>query len=160
MHKEYKPKVLTSAGIGKGYTDRPDSRNNKFKGEDTEETYRTGSGHKMSLPIYYRNKIYSEEEREKLWLKKLDEQVRWVGGEKIDISNGDEEYFRALNYYRQKSKNLGYGDDSKNWEQKQYENERRRLKQKERIERAEKRKEEKPSFGWGGLGEDKGETWG
>lgn len=159
-HKEYKPKVLTSAGIGKGYTERYDSETNKFKDVDTNEAYRTRTGHKMSLPIYYRNKIYTDDEREKLWLNRLDEQVRWVGGEKIDVSENDIAYWNAVEHYRQKNKRLGYGDDSKNWEQKRYENEQRRMKQKERIDRAEKRKEEKPSFGWGGLGEDKGETWG
>ena len=43
-------------------------------------------GHKQALPIYWRNKIYSEEEREKLWLQKLDKKERYVNGQKIDIS--------------------------------------------------------------------------
>ena len=57
-HKEYKPKILTSAGIGKGYFERNDYKNNSFKDKDTKEYYKTRSGHKMALPIYYRNKIY------------------------------------------------------------------------------------------------------
>ena len=85
-HKEYMPKMFTSAGIGKGYTERTDSKRNAFKGKETKEDYRCKTGAKVGLPIYYRNKIYTEEEREKLWLQKLDENIRWVDGVKIDIS--------------------------------------------------------------------------
>lgn len=134
-HKEYKPKVLTSAGIGKDYINREDAKGNKYKGTETVETYRSKTGHKMAMPIYYRNKIYSDEEREKLWLEKLDKQERWVCGERIDISRGDKEYWKALEYYRKKNARLGYGDDSKNWERKQYENDQRALKLKERIKK-------------------------
>ena len=42
------------------------------------------------MPIYYRNKIYSEEEREKLWIQKLNSNTRYILGEKIDISKGEE----------------------------------------------------------------------
>ena len=39
-HKEYNPTILCSAGIGAGYLNRKDSELNKFKGTDTNETYR------------------------------------------------------------------------------------------------------------------------
>ena len=35
-HKGYKPVILTSKGIGSGYTKRIDSKNNKFNGKDTK----------------------------------------------------------------------------------------------------------------------------
>jgi len=135
-HKEYNSKILCSPGIGKNYVDRYDSKLNKFNGNDTKETYTTKQGIKLALPIYYRNKIWTEEEREKLWIQKLDKNERWVCGEKVDVSNGDEEYYKILDYYRKKNKRLGYGDDSKNWELKRYENERRNLKTLERIKNA------------------------
>ena len=34
-------------------------------------SYRCKNGAKINLPIYYRNKIYTEEERELLWIQKL-----------------------------------------------------------------------------------------
>ena len=37
------------------------------------------------MPIYYRNKIYTEEEKEKLWLIKLDNEERWVENAKDEI---------------------------------------------------------------------------
>ena len=98
------------------------SKINKFKGKETNETYRTSTGHKISLPIYWRNKIYTEEEREKLWLQKLDKEERWVMGEKVKINNGYEDYDKIVKYYREKNIRLGYGTDEKNIELKEYEN--------------------------------------
>ena len=136
VHKEYKPKMYVSQGIGKGYLNRKDKNNNIYKeNEETDETYRTRKGLKLALPIYYRNKIYTEDEREKLWINKLDEKVRWVDGVKVDVSKDDKEYFKILKYKRLKNKRLGYGDDKKNWELKEYENKLRNLKRLERIKK-------------------------
>lgn len=136
IHKEYNSKILTSAGIGKKYLERPDAKNNKYKDKDTKETYTTRNGANIALPIYYRNHIYNEEEKEKLWLNKLDENVRYVCGVKIDISKEEETYYKTLEWYRMKNKRLGYGDNAKNWDLKRYENQRRNLKKLERIKSA------------------------
>lgn len=133
IHKEYQSKVLTSPGIGSNYMNRIDVKNNKYNHNGTIETYQTRQGIKLNLPIYYRNKIYNEEEREKLWLEKLDEEVRWVDGKKVDISQGDENYFEVLEIARAKSKRLGYGDNTINWERKMYENQKRNLIKKGKI---------------------------
>ena len=85
-HPNYNSKILTSAGIGKQYLNRIDHKRNKYNGTNTIETYQTKNGLKINLPIYYRNHIYTEEEREKLWLIKLDKEERWVCGEKVDVS--------------------------------------------------------------------------
>ena len=134
-HKEYNSKIFTSKGIGGNYMQRKDIERNAYNDEKTIETYKTRQGIELALPIYYRNKIYSDEEKELLWLQKLDEEVRYVDGVKVDISKGEEEYYKLLEVKRQKSKRLGYGDDSVNWELKRYENERRNLKKMERIEK-------------------------
>lgn len=134
-HKEYNSKIFTSKGIGKEYIHRPDAKRNIYKGEKTIETYKTREGIELALPIYYRNKIYSDEEKEKLWIQKLDKEERYVCGVKVDISNGEEEYYKLLEVKREKNKRLGYGDDEINWERKKYEQERRNLKRKERIKK-------------------------
>lgn len=143
-HKYYNPIVRCSPGMGKGYTKRADARNNSYKEKtdivQTNELYRFRTGVKVALPIYYRNKIYSERERELLWLEKLDQEVRYVDGIKIDISNGDEGYFSILATAREKNRRLGYGDDSIDWDRRRYERNRRKLKKLERIKRL-KRKE-------------------
>ena len=86
LHTQYKPITLCSSGIGKGYVNRLDFANNKFNGILTRETYSFRNGSKSNLPIYYRNKAYSDDERELLWLKKLDENIRYVDGEKISVN--------------------------------------------------------------------------
>lgn len=136
-HKEYKSKIFTSKGIGSEYINRQDSKRNKYQKEETIETYKTRTGLELGLPIYYRNKIYSEEEREKLWLIKLDKEERWVGGEKVKFKEGEEnkEFYDLLEIKRKINKRLGYGDDKKNWELERYEKQRRNLKRKERIQK-------------------------
>ena len=85
-HKGFKAVILTSAGIGKQYTENKHKTNkNKYQEDKTDETYRLPNGAKSALPIYYRNKIYTDEEKEKLWLNKLDKQERYVNGTKISI---------------------------------------------------------------------------
>lgn len=133
IHKEYQSKILTSAGIGKKYVNREDAKNNKYKGKKTKETYVTREGVKLGLPIYYRNKLYTDEERELLWLDKLDEKKRYVLGQEIDVSTDDQNYYKALKFAREKNKRLGYGDDSINWDRRRYENDIRNIKKMERL---------------------------
>lgn len=134
-HKEYNSKIYASKGIGGSYMERRDFSRNKYKGDKTIETYKTREGVEIALPIYYRNKRYSDEEKESLWLKKLDEEVRYVNGVKVSIKGGEEEYYKLLEQERKKNKRLGYGNDERNWELKKYENERRNLKKLERIKK-------------------------
>lgn len=134
-HKEYNSKMFVSPGIGSGYVKRRDYERNKFNDLKTCETYRTRQGIELALPIYYRNKLYNDEEKEMLWLQKLDKEERYVDGVKVDISKGEDEYYKLLKHKREKNKRLGYGDDAENWELKKYENERRNLKKLERLEK-------------------------
>lgn len=132
-HREYKSKILCSQGIGSGYLQRLESLRNKYNDIDTIEYYTTRRGIKLALPIYYRNKIYSDQEREKLWTNMLDREVRYVCGEEIDISKGEEGYERIRDYWRKRNIEMGYGTNEKNWNRKLYERRRRMLKQKERL---------------------------
>ena len=138
QHKLYKSIILTSPGIGRGYTKRMDANRNTYNGDETNETYRTRNGYKIALPIYYRNKIYTEEQREQLWLQKLDKEERWVCGEKVNISTieGLNQYFKLLEYHRGRNAQLGYGTDEKDWNREVYEREIRKIKQETRIQRA------------------------
>lgn len=120
-HKGYQPKILCSPGIGKGYEKGIDAGRNKFKKGATDETYRLPNGFKVNLPIYYRNKIYSEEEREKLWIEKLDRKKRYIRGQEIDVSTkaGWIEYLYALKYAQKRNTETGYGSDL--WIKEKYE---------------------------------------
>ena len=134
-HKEYNSKIYASKGIGRGYLERKDAQRNIYKTGETIETYKTREGIELALPIYYRNKLYSDDEKEKLWIEKLDKEERYVCGVKVDISEGEEKYYKLLENKRIINKRLGYGDDEVNWERKKYEQERRNIKRKERIEK-------------------------
>lgn len=138
IYKSYKSIILTSPGIGKNYMKNSDHKQNKFNGEKTVETYRTNTGHKIAMPIYWRNKIYTDDEREKLWMQRLDKQIRYVNGEKIDISKDEKAYYEILKWHQERNKKLGYGDGQKDWEREKYEIERRNLKNAERLENQKK----------------------
>lgn len=142
QHKYYKSIVLTSAGIGKGYMDRIDCKRNVFNHDKTIETYTDRSGAKLTLPKYYRNKIYTDEEREALWLYKLDKMKRYVLGIEIDISKDETEYINAVKSARQINKELGYGTSYHSEREKKYEEERRAIIQETRIKNAKTGRQE------------------
>jgi hypothetical protein len=128
-HPNYQPIILCSKGIGASYFNRDDFKRNLYNGSKTHSTYITSTGHEMALPHYYRNKIYSDSERELLWQQMLDNNIRYINGFKIDM-NKEPEYvfFDRLNLARELNNRLGYGDDSKNWDKINYENKLRKDK--------------------------------
>jgi hypothetical protein len=136
QHRYYKPAILTSPGIGANYIGTYNANRNKFNEEgDTIETYKTTSGHNIAMPTYWRNKIYNDDEREKLWLIMLDKNERWICGEKVDITKGSEDYFNILKYHRERNKQLGYGDNKKEWSRIEEEEARRIYLLKKRMEK-------------------------
>ena len=117
-HPLFRGKVLCSAGLGSGYTKRADSNNNKYQKGKTNETYRFRNGVKVNLPIYYRNKLYSEEEREKLFLDKLDKGIIWVMGQPVKADNY-KLYEKLLKEARDYTSKLLF-DKETEWEQRKY----------------------------------------
>lgn len=142
-HKNYKPIILTSAGIGKNYTNTYNSSLNIYNEIKTRDTYTTKDGYQIAMPIYWRNKIYTDEQKEKLWIQKLDRNERYVNGKKIDVSRNLIEYWQAVNHARKRNNELGYGSTEKNYDQITYEHELRKLKQAERSKHWDKKLAEK-----------------
>jgi len=138
IHPNYKPKVLTSPGIGKGYIKSEWRKQNDFKGDKTREYYTTSQGHKIALPKYYRNKIYTEEQREQLWINLIDKGERWVNGIKINVKDDYTELMNVQEQARRLNKQLGYGDDKKNWNRIQYEKAIRNLKKENRHKKVKR----------------------
>lgn len=118
-HKDFTPIILCSSGIGKGYLNRSDSELNRYREKKTIETYRLRNGTKINLPIYYRNKIYTEEEREKLFLEKIEKGKVWICGIECDI-NDEETYFKILQEQQLEKQRL-HGDDPIEWDIAKYE---------------------------------------
>lgn len=132
-HQYYKSIILCSRGIGRNYTTSTEAKQNKYNNNNTREYYRTRKGHKLSLPIYYRNKLYTDQEREQLWINRLDTQKRYVLGQEIDISKSQRDYFAALIAAQEKNRRLGYRAREADWERQAYENELRNLQLQKRI---------------------------
>ena len=93
-HKDFIGKVLCSKGIGAGYVNRDDAKKHIYKPGKTIETYRLRNGSKINLPIYYRNQLFTEEEREALFLDKIEKGIIYVMGQKVH--RDDEEYYLKL----------------------------------------------------------------
>ncbi|AXH73658.1 MAG: replication initiator protein [Microviridae sp.] len=132
-HKYYNPIVMTSPGIGNNYINRSDAQRNKFNGKQTKDTYTTRQGKKISLPTYYKYKIYSEDEKERLWINLLDKEERWVNGTKTDISKDETDYNRVLEHARNINRKLGYGEREINPDDKEYERQKRNIKRYTRL---------------------------
>lgn len=144
IHKNYIPKMFVSPGIGSNYINSPNAKRNVYKSKLTNETYVNRKGFRFGLPVYYRNKIYDEDEREKLWLQKLDEEVRYVDGVKIDVSDDENEYVKVREEARAKNLRLGYGTDVTGKDEKEY---MKRIKYIKHITKGVKNnKKEEPRF--------------
>ena len=109
-HPGFMGKIFTSKGIGAGYEKRIDAKRNEFKEDKTDERYKTPSGLIMAMPIYYRNKLYTEEEREKLWCYKIDKEIIYKGKVAYDISTrkGQKSLYKAEEYMRKMDERDGY----------------------------------------------------
>lgn len=136
-HKGFKAEILCSKGIGSNYLQSIRTKQrHKYQSERTIEYYRQENGAKVSLPIYYRNKLFTEEEREQLWLQTIERGERYVMGAKIenfDTEEGQARYWRVLRRMREINRKLGYGDDSKEWQAEDYNITQRMINRLERI---------------------------
>lgn len=134
-HKGFCPIILCSAGLGKNYINAFTKQLHNFKGKNSIEYYRLPNGQKVNLPIYYRNKLFNEEQRELLWIDKIEKGKRYVLGTEIDIrtDKGIEQYNRILAKAQQTNKEVGFGDDSKEWQKKDYNVTLRMLNKQKRV---------------------------
>lgn len=119
-HPEFKGKIFCSKGIGKGFINEFNKKKYKYTEGNTKEFLKTPSGLKVGLPIYYRNKLWNDDEREDLWMERLNKKERFVCGERIDISTtkGIENYYKCLEYHQLRTKRLGYKEPV--WDNKKY----------------------------------------
>lgn len=106
-HKGFIGKILLSKGIGKGYINSHNASKNKYRDDGTNETYRYNNGCKTKLPMYYRNKIYTDEEKEKLWIEKIEKGEVYIMGQKIKANN-EKEINEAIKHARRVGLKMGY----------------------------------------------------
>ena len=82
------------------------------------------NGAELPLPKYYHDKLYTEDERENLWIVKQERGYRYIAGVKVSTDNL-EEWDNLTRYYQKRAEQL-YGDNPEDWE---------REKVKARLER-------------------------
>lgn len=123
-HKNFKAAIICSPGIGENFVKTYEAKNKyKYIKGESDESYTLQNGTKVALPIYYRNKLYTDEERQKLWTDRLDKDEIYVRGIRIrNISSdeGQKKYYKLLENQQRENKMLGYGDTSKEWEKESY----------------------------------------
>ena len=74
---EFNGKIFTSKRIGIGYINKNTLRRHRYQDRFTEETYKTESGIKVALPMYYKQKIWTDQEREALRIIKEEKQIKY-----------------------------------------------------------------------------------
>lgn len=123
-HKGYEADIFCSAGLGSRYFKQYGNiQKHKWNGKNTIQYYTLPNGQKIALPKYYRNKLFTQEERDQLWTDMLDRDRTYVRGielRNISTPNGYNTYIKVLAQQQQDNKALGYGDTSTEWNEKQY----------------------------------------
>lgn len=113
-HPMFKQIVLASKGIGSGYFDRLDFLWQKQNYKNiTVATYTFRNGTKMAMPKYYKNKLFTDKEREKMWVNNLNRGLLWIYGEKVKAN--DWRTIDNLRTYWQKYGREVMGDDPIAW---------------------------------------------
>ena len=137
-HPEFKQIVLASKGIGSGYMDRLDYlwQKQNYKNINVA-TYTFRNGTKMAMPKYYKDKIFTEKEREKMWINNLNRGVLWIYGEKVKAD--DWKTIDDLRSYWQRYGREIMGDNPIAWNARK--ERRREEKQRRAIAEAKKQAE-------------------
>ena len=85
---------MCSKGIGSGFFKR-----RKKSLEYKKEYYRARNGAKIALPEYYRRNLFTDEEKEEIWIKNQEKGYRYIMGEKVSTES-EEEYNNIITYYQ------------------------------------------------------------
>ena len=89
-------------------------KRHEWKEEETKEDYYTRQGTYIALPKYYKYKLFTEEQREQLWIYRENSREKFVGSFKIKITDEEsEEYYNVLKKQHNKEGIKAHKDDIK-----------------------------------------------
>lgn len=122
-HKGFEGYVLASPGIGRRYTDNikevyPNMY--KYRPHNSRDYYRNKDGSKIKLPAYYKNKLFTEEEREKIWRDFMDKEQTTIAGNTYFDKYSWRFYENIYNKAQEINEQLGYGNDTDSWKKRKY----------------------------------------
>lgn len=122
-HLGYKPIIRASSNLGKNYLKTWNAQQNRYKTEgETNTTYKNPSGNRTGLNTTFKRTLYTDAQREDIWMKNLDKGVRYINGIEYPYKteNNKENFNKALEYQRKKNINKGYGDRSNKYKKQFY----------------------------------------
>lgn len=122
-HKNFKAQIFCSAGLGKAYLKEYNTQiKHKYKPHNTQEFLLLPNNTKVNLPIYYRNHIWDDDTRIKLWTDRLDKGTIYVRGIPCKVNNeeGLKKYFKLLKEQQKINEEIGFGSDKEEWKKEDY----------------------------------------
>lgn len=135
-HKGFVGEILCSPGIGKSYIDKLNNTGYYYRPHKTIDYYTLPNGTKVKQPKYYKNKLFNENEREMIWRDFMDLEKQTIAGNTYDLEKISKESLENITEKaRRINKEMGYGDDSKEWRKQEWNVTRRMLQQIERDKR-------------------------
>ena len=137
-HKGFIGEILCSPGIGRHWLERIESRREvyNYRPRATIDYYTLNNGCRIKLPKYYKNKLHNDEERELIWREFMDTEQQTIAGHTYTREVEPERIENIKTKARELNHFYGYGNDSKEWQKKEYNVTRRMLA---RIEREKAR---------------------
>lgn len=146
---EYIGIVLCSKGLGANYAKRT-AYKHKWNKEKTNIIYKARNGAELPLPRYYKTQLYTEDQRQLLWLYAEDEGTKWVKGFEVKEANGiNKNYYEALVKQKNEEGAPLHGDVEEDIIRKKAINKMNKLQnltQRKRNQRREIAREEKELF--------------
>lgn len=118
--KDFRPRILTSKGIGESYCYKKSSQERhayvkKTADVRTVETYLTDKWTEIALPRYYKTKLWDDEVRDQLFTEKLDDEIVWIGKECYK-AHTEEEREQIEKFEKEYKKNMvllwGFSEDT------------------------------------------------
>ena len=132
--------VLCSKGLGANYA-KENQLKHRWNKEKTIITYKAHNGQDLPLPRYYKTTIYTDDQRQLLWLYAEDKGTKWVKGfEVIGANTVNKDYYERL--LKEKNENgIGlHGDNIEEIERKKAINQMNKLQNLTNRKKAQRRK--------------------
>lgn len=119
-HKGFVGKIFCSPGIGKEWLRRHENDfTYKYTKGETKTYYRLPNGAKTKLPTYYRRKIWNDQTREEIWRDFLDKDIVSIMGNNY-VHPKNSVLKNVTNKAIENNKLWGFGDNSKEYQKKDY----------------------------------------